>query len=469
MTAYIDFIEEKSRRSPKIGMTEIPQLCTALKPFQQTIVNWALRRGRAALFEGTGLGKTLQSLSWARAVANHEQGPVIVFTPLAVAEQTVDEAYKFGIEGVAYAEDTDDIISDIVVTNYERMDKFNLDNFCAVNLDESGILKSKDGATRKALTEACQHMRWKLCCTATPAPNDYTELGQHAEFLDVMTAKEMLSMYFVHEGSIRANDDASSSSDGWRLKRHAQNDFWRWLASWSVVIRHPRDIGFDATEYDLPPIKYYEKLVSAEYKPIGGQLFPFHASTLSERISVRRDTADDRIKAAVEVVNSKLNEPWLIWCNLNTEADGIEKLLPFAQQVAGRDKVEQKIERLLGFKKGAPLHLVSKPSIAGHGMNYQHCANMVFVGLTDSFEQVYQAVRRCWRFGQNKEVNVHFVVSELEGNVIANIKRKEADHDRMHEAMASHMRDLMKEELFGSKLTASSYKPKQILEIPAWL
>lgn len=469
---YAEFLESKAIVAKPTGLRRIPKLPSAMKPFQKALTGWALKRGRAALFEGTGLGKTLQQLAWARAVADHEGGSVLVLTPLAVAEQTVEEANKFSISGVSYAADKSQITTDIVVTNYERFEKFDIGSFCGIVLDESGIIKSSDGATREMLTDACRATQWKLCCTATPAPNDYAELGQHSEFLGVMSAKEMLSMFFVHDGSIRANDD-SQGVDGWRLKRHAAVDFWRWLASWSVMVRHPSDLGFDDPDYDLPPLNLMETVVNAEYKPIAGQLFPFMASTLSERIGVRRDTAPERVAAAVKIVSTEPNEAWLIWCNLNSEADMIEAALPGALQVAGRHPVDTKVQRLLGFKKGRPPILVSKPSLAGHGMNWQHCSRMVFVGLTDSFEQVYQAVRRCWRFGQLHPVDVHFVVSELEGNVVANIKRKEAAFDEMLDRMADHMRDLMRDlmrdQVIGAHRKSTSYKPQKTMEVPLWM
>lgn len=465
--SYDDFLEGKAIRSKSFGMEKPGRLPASLKPFQAAIVRWALRKGRAALFEGTGLGKTLQQLSWADAVAKREKSQILLLTPLAVAQQTVQEAAKFGVSGVAYAQDGASAKGRIVVTNYERFDRFKMGDFAGIVLDESGIIKSQDGSTRAELTDACSDVPWRLCCTATPAPNDYAELGQHAEFLGVMTAKEMLAMFFVHDGSIRANDD-SAGSDGWRLKRHAERDFWRWLASWAVAIRHPADLGFDAPEYDLPPLHMHETIVRAEMKPMAGQLFPFMASTLGERIGVRRDTAGDRIKAAAEIVAKKPDEPWLVWCNLNSEADGIEAAIPTALQVAGRHDPSLKVERLLGFKEGKPPILVSKPSLAGHGMNWQHCAHMVFVGLTDSFEQVYQAIRRCYRFGQTRDVYVHFVTSELEGNVLANIRRKEAAFNMMLERMAEHMRDLMKEEVSG-RAAKNPYNPKIKMEIPAWL
>ena len=469
---YSEFLETKAPSDSPTGLRRIPKLPSALKPFQQDIVKWALKRGRAALFEGTGLGKTVQQLAWARAVSNAEKAPILVLTPLAVAEQTVAEAERFGIKSVAYAADKSRITTDIVVTNYERFGRFDISQFSGVVLDESGIIKSHDGKTRTELTDACRDLRWRLCCTATPAPNDYAELGQHAEFLGVMSAKEMLSMFFVHDGSIRANDD-TQGADGWRLKRHAAKDFWKWLASWSVVIRHPRDIGHDEPGYDLPPLTFDETIVRAKMEPMAGMLFPFMAQTLSERIGVRRDTAADRVRAAVDVVLREPSEPWLIWCNLNSEADEIESILRKsghdALQVAGRHEIAVKVERLLGFKTGKPLHLISKPSLAGHGMNWQHCNRMVFVGLTDSFEQIYQAVRRCWRFGQTKPVNVHFVVSELEGNVVANVRRKEDAFDKMLDAMAGHMSELTKTNLRGRGSKRTAYEPNIPMELPTWI
>lgn len=358
MNAYADFITNKSPRDAPSGMKVIPALPDALKPFQKPIVGWALRRGRAALFESTGLGKTAQQLAWARAVADHEQDRVLILTPLAVAEQTIAEAQKFGVGNVAYAADDSKITSDIVVTNYERFDHFDISRFCGIVCDESGILKSHDGKTRAMLTEACADLPWRLCCTATPAPNDYTELGQHSEFLGVMRAAEMLSMFFVHDGSIRANADAGG--DGWRLKRHAQQDFWRWLASWSVMIRSPADLGFDGSEYVLPELRYHQVTVPAEYTPTAGMLFPIEANTLSERIGVRRDSVEARVDAAVRIVEREPEEPWLVWCHLNAEADAIAARLDKALQVKGSDSVGVKVERLLGFKKGNPLHLISK-------------------------------------------------------------------------------------------------------------
>lgn len=473
--AYSEFLTRKVRRIEATGLRRLPTLCSSLKPFQRDVVGWALKLGRAALFEGTGLGKTIQQLSWASAVSAFEQAPILVLTPLAVAEQTVAEAARFGIAKVAYAASGSVASGNIVVTNYERFDRFNMADFAGIVLDESGIIKSQDGKLRAELTDACRKLRWRLACTATPAPNDYTELGQHAEFLGAMTAKEMLATFFVHDGSIRADGNPTSSSDGWRLKRHAEKDFWAWVSSWAAVIRNPRDLGYSEPGYDLPKLEFFETLVRAEHvAPEPGTFFPSRATTLGERIRVRRQTAGERVRAAAKIVLREPDEPWLIWCNLNSEADEIEALLSAAglsvAQVAGRHDAATKVERLLGFKQGAPLDLISKPSIAGHGMNWQHCARMVIVGLTDSFEQIYQAARRCWRFGQTRPVHVHFVVSELEGAVAANIRRKEAAYDYMLNAMSGHTKDLVRAQLQeATRGTVASYQPTTIMEIPPWL
>lgn len=465
---YETFLKEKSITAIASGVAEVPDLSPFLKPFQRAIATWALRRGCAAIFAGTGLGKTLIQLQWAKSVVLLTGMPVLILCQLAVAEQTVAEAVKFDILGVAYAKDQASADTDIVVTNYERFEKFSIKLFAGIVLDESGIIKSSDGKTRKMLTEACRLVPWRLCCSATPAPNDYTELGQHAEFLGVMDAKEMLAMFFVHDGSIRAGD-ATQGNDGWRMKRHAAKDFWRWLASWSVMVRHPRDLGFDEVGYDLPPLNLYQVTVAAEYRPTAGQLFPMAASTLAERIGVRRDTASERVAKAAEIIMQEPAEPWLIWCNLNSEADAIERLLPNALQVAGKHPIETKIERLLGFKSGKPLMLVSKGSIAGHGLNYQHCARMIMVGLTDSFEQVYQCIRRCWRFGQTRPVEVYFVASELEGAVVANLKHKEQAFELMLDAMSEHMCDLMRENVIGGRNATTYREPHIPMKVPAWL
>jgi hypothetical protein len=463
---YHEFLAQKVRIAPPVGFEPLASLMpAAIKPFQRDIVTWACRRGRAAVFAGTGLGKTIQELTWAQQVCAHTGGRVLLFTPLAVAEQTVAEAVKFGVEGVSYAKDEASAHSPIVVTNYDRRQHFDPDDFAGVVLDESGIIKDHDSRTRMDLTESCRNVPYLFCGSATPAPNDWTELGQHAEFLGVMSAKEMMSMYFVHEGSVRANGE-----EDWRLKRHAAADFWRWVASWSVMIRHPRDLGYDDLGYDLPPLDMRQVTVKVDIRPTtDGMLFQLPASTLQERVSARRDSVSERVAEAARMVATAPGEPWLIWCNLNAEADALVKAIPGAVNVQGSDAPEVKAKRLLGFSRGEPRILVSKPSIAGRGMNWQHCNRMIFVGLNDSFEQLFQAVRRCWRFGQSKPVTAYLIASEMEGAVVANLRAKEAKYEAMAEAMVEHMRDLSTAAVRGGRVSASTYNPNQIMEVPSWL
>lgn len=465
--SYSEFLAAKTAYLPPAGLTDIQALPTALKPFQRDIVTWALRRGRAAVFAGTGLGKTLMQLSWARAVADVTGERIILFAPLGVAFQTVEEAAKWGIQGVAYAKDQASAKSQIVVTNYDRRDNFDISAFVGIVLDESSIIKSDDSATRKELIETAQSVLYRLCCTATPAPNDWTELGNHSEFLGVMSAKEMLSMYFVHDGSIRAG---AADSDEWRLKRHATRDFWKWVASWAVMIRDPNEFGYDEPGYKLPPLDIKQITVPADYAPSSVGLFPMEARTLSERIGVRRDTVDARVAAAAAIINADPDHSWLVWCNLNTEGDALEKAIPGSVNVQGSDLTALKESRLLGFAHGDHRILISKPKLAGFGMNFQVCHKVLFVGLNDSFEQLFQAIRRCWRFGQTETVTAYMIASELEGAVVANLRAKEQKYEKMAAAMAEQMQEFCATELKIHKSSGRVIRDaKQKMEIPSWL
>ena len=648
---YATFLSQKSPSDRPSGLKQIPPLNPKLKPFQRAPTEWALRRGRAALFEDTGLGKTLQQLEWARIVSEHEQAPILGLTPLAVAEQTVAEAAKFGIDGVTYAWSQGSMQSNITITNYDRLHLFDPSIFAGVFLDESSIIKSHDSKTRATMIETFRDTPWKLCCSATPAPNDYTELGNHAEFLNVMTEKEMLSMFFVHDGSVRAHAGASE----WRLKRHAEQDFWRWLSSWAAVIRSPADLGFDEPGYILPRLIHHQINVEVEYKPQGGMLFPMEARTMSERLSVRRDSIDARTGAALQIIcksiignilsrscyqtkprndaaprggsdmrpiqsdepptrkpplpiddprpEKLINEPitspirknsnqelqikesatmpldapnilqiqnteikssnkpkflqnenehqdselqknnmmpswlnraagaqyaaekmeilpadrymlttatkpasfedssvptailasgnlemmltylkrqsstcwnpkdrWIVWCQLNKEQDRIaDKLGDLCFSVYGTLPNDEKKKRVHRWLAGERPVLVSKVMICGFGMNFQICSNMVFVGLNDSFEQLYQAKRRCWRYGQTEPVHVYMIASELEGAVVANLERKEREFEEMQANMAIHMRDLVRAEVLGERRVTGAYAPSVRMEAPQWL
>lgn len=469
MSSYDDFLTRKAIVAPPSGFEPASPWPDAIKMFQKDIATWSCRRGRSAVFAGTGLGKTIEEMSWGRQVCGHTGGQVLLFAPLAVAEQIVQvEAPKFGFAGeVSYAADEGDIKTAITVTNYERREKFDLSQFAGIALDESGCIKDHDSRTRLELTEACRETPYLLCASATPAPNDYTELGQHAEFLGVMSAKEMLATFFVHEGSMRANKAIETD---WRLKRHAEQDFWRWLASWAVMIRHPRDLGYEEPGYDLPPLHIEQVTVAVEHRPEEtGMLFAAPAQTLQERLGARRESIAERVAAAAALVAAEPNEQWLIWCGLNDEAAALAKAIPGAVNVQGSDSVDFKVRNLLGFTHGEPFNLVSKSSIAGRGMNYQHCARQIFCGLNDSFEQLFQAIRRTWRFGQTREVKCYLIASEREGAVVANLKRKEAQYERMAEAMAGHMKDLCKQQIRSAGRTTTPYNPTVRMRLPKWL
>lgn len=408
---------------------------------------------------------TLIELTWAQQVVEKTQGRVLLFTPLAVAEQTVQEAAKFGIRGVSYAPDGNAISTVITVTNYDRRDKFDLDDFAGIICDESGILKSHESKTRLELTAAVRDTPYLLCGSATPAPNDWTELGQHSEFLGVMSAKEMLAMFFVHEGSVRAD----ATKEDWRLKGHAQDEFWRWVASWAVMIRHPRDLGYGEPGYDLPPLNVEQITVKVDWEPSDGELFAREAQTLQERQGARRNSIAERVDAASKLIAAKPFEPWLIWCGLNDEADAIVQAVPGTVNVEGKNSTEFKIANLLGFCKGEPLRLATKGKIAGRGMNWQHCRNMIYLGLNDSFEQLFQGIRRCWRFGQVGTVNVYLIASELEGAVVKNLQAKERKYEAMAEAMAGHMKELTRTAVRGGRISTTAYEPKQTMRLPKWL
>lgn len=385
----------------------------ALFPFQRHIVRWALRIGKAALFEETGLGKTGQQLEWARHVHLQTGRDVLIFAPLAVAEQTKREAAKLLGMDIAVCRTQADVQPGVNITNYEMLSHFDTGAFAGVVIDEASILKSYDGKTRKALTDFAADIPYRLVATATPAPNDVTEIANYAEFLGVMSGKEILALFFTQDGNTAHN---------FRLKGHAKGDFYTWLASWAVALRKPSDLGFDDTGYDLPPLTIEQH--TTEGRVLEGRLFAVEAQTLSERQQARRESVDERVQMCADLVNAS-TEPWIVWCGLNSESAALANAIPDAVEVTGSDSAEHKAKAMLDFSEGRIRVLVSKSSICGWGMNWQHCRNVAFVGISDSWEQYYQAIRRCWRFGQERPVTAHVIVSETEGAVVANIERKE--------------------------------------------
>lgn len=422
------------------------ELNPRLFPFQRALVRWALARGRAAIFADTGLGKTAMQVEWVHRVVQHTGRPALVLAPLSVAHQTVAEAAKFGITA-SYHRTQPANPSGILITNYEMMARFDLSAFVAVVLDESSILKAHDGKTRTAILEACARVPYRLSCTATPSPNDYMELGNQAEFVGVMSRTEMLSMFFTHDGG-----DTSQ----WRLKGHGETKFWEWLATWAVVIRKPSDLGFLDDGYDLPPLRIIEHVVESPADN-GGDLFGTPAVSLNEQRAAKRASLPARVEACAALVNRD-DDPWLVWCHMNAESDALGKAIPDGKTVSGSDPIEHKEIVMDEFSDDALRVLISKPSICGFGMNWQHCANVAFVGLDHSFEQFYQAIRRCWRFGQTRPVTVHVFLSEQERAILDNIKRKETAHNEMSARMVDHMRKLMREKVMGTRIERASYE-----------
>lgn len=623
MTDYDDFVRSKRRAEVATGHKP-GELNPHLFDFQHAIVSWAVRRGRAAIFADTGLGKTLMQLSWADEVASHTGGVVLILAPLAVSEQTIEQGRTFGIglQRVPHGQAPD--APGVWITNYERMDVIDFAELTGIVLDESSILKAHNGKTRTAIIEASQRVPYRLSCTATPSPNDFDELGNQCEFLGVMTRTEMLATYFV-------NDTGDTGT--WRLKGWGASKFWEWMGTWSVVLRNPTDLGFDGSRYILPAPEYFEHVVQTEQ--LGDELFARPAQTMLERRKAQRDSIENRCKALADVVNADTSEPWLIWTHLNDEADMLAELIPGAVNVQGSDSPEFKVaasrwfcyddslqndkefcdklstteKELLGWTQkkkldastcaittqetkkssgqgrkknaisttllensdtqltqklsvkreplpllgvqptqknanpsesrstallemttigcsfsktdaarfvGQEVHvtqeaddstsitatqaewcegscaahaiselgsfqtttkgcnqqqptcstmaprmgrvLISKARMFGYGLNFQHCARMAFVGLDDSFEKFYQAVRRCYRFGQKRNVHVHVFTAENEGQILANIKRKELQHHEMSENMVEHMKDIMNKELAGTENVVEAYR-----------
>jgi DNA modification methylase len=439
---YDQFLEQKTLTIPQCGLDEVPELNPQLFEFQKDIVGWALKRGRAAIFADCGMGKTPMQLEWAR----HIPGNVLILAPLAVATQTVHEGEKFGVS-VKYCRDQSQVQPGITITNYEMLSHFDPDHFTGVVLDESSILKSYDGKTRTAILDAFKRTPYRLACTATPAPNDYMELGNHAEFVGSMSRVEMLSMFFVHDGG---------ETQQWRLKGHAEDSFWRWMASWSVMVRKPSDLGYNDGAFKLPKFTMHEHVIRIE-KATDGYLFALEAATLQDRIAARRESVADRVLETAALVNAS-DQPWIVWCNLNSESDALRKAIPDAIEMRGSQTAEEKEAAILSFLDGTARVLISKSSMAGFGLNFQHCAHMAFVGLSDSWESFYQSVRRCYRFGQLREVNVHIIIASTEGAVLKNIKEKDAAADEMAEQIVEHMRAEMKANITGTKRMTNKYE-----------
>jgi len=464
MNDYDAFVTSKLSTVPATGLPSVPDLHPSLFPFQRDLVSWALRRGRAALFADTGLGKTRQELEWARCVAEHTGERVLILAPLAVGAQTVREASAIGVAArqVRYGADVEGADERIVVTNYDRLHHFDDCVFSGVVLDEASIIKSHDSKTLARLLERFAATPFKLSATATPSPNDYTELGTQAQFLGVCTRTEMLSEYFIHDGG---------STQDWRIKGHARGAFWRWVSTWGALVRRPSDLGYDDGGYDLPPLVVTQHTIPADPEHVKSQglLFAEPAKTLTERRAARKSTIDHRVRECAELVMREKGEPWIIWCELNAESDALAEAIPGAVEIRGSDDALLKESRLVAFSAGEIRVLITKAKMTGYGLNWQHAARMAFVGASDSFESTYQAIRRCWRFGQRRTVETHFFASELEGAVVENLRRKERDAKAMAETLSAETREAVRAEVRGLTRETNDYAPRVAMTRPAWL
>lgn len=453
---YQDFLRRKSQSGADSGFEPL-WLPDFLKPFQANRVEWAIRKGRAALFEDCGLGKTIQGLVLATNVSRKTRKPVLYLTPIAVGSQTIREAEKFGIEA-AISRDGTLTSKHIVVTNYERLHYFTPSDFSGVVCDESGAIKNFRGVRSGAVTSFMRKVPYRLLQTATAAPNDFIELGTSSEALGYLGHMDMLNRFFKNDLNNSAQGRMRGEVIKWRLKGHAELPFWRWVCSWASAVRKPSDLGFDDDGYILPALNEVEHLVEANTLP-EGFLFALPAAGLKEQRDEIRRTIQERCEKAASLVNHT-GQPSIVWCNLNDEGDLLERMIPDAVQVSGRDSDDSKEDKLIAFAEGKARILITKQKIAGWGMNWQHCNHMVEFP-THSYEAYYQKVRRCWRFGQQRPVTVDIVTTEGQQGIMSNLRRKSEQADQMFSRLVECMNDAQ-----GIKVVNPYTKP---INLPAWL
>lgn len=430
MDEYLGFLASKAPAPATVGIDVMPDIGGHLFDYQAACAEFHLRQGRSALFLDTGLGKTIVELEFSHHAAEATNGRALILTPLAVARQFEREAAKFGYEAKVIR-DQSEVEDGISICNYDRLDKIDSSAFGSVTLDEASILKAIGGKTAAAIMAAFHGCRFKLSATATPAPNDHMELGQQSEFCQVMAGVEMLSSFFIN--------DASTASQQWRIKRHAETAFWDWMASWSRMAETPEDLGFDGSRFVLPEMEVIRHRVFGDLRPAEGSLFAGDVSATGMH-DAKRQTAKARAEMVAAVVAADSDEPWVVWCDTDYEADALRASISGASEVRGSHPIDRKEETLAAFATGDIRVLITKPSVAGYGLNWQHCARMAFAGRSFSYELWYQAIRRCWRFGQTRQVQVHLVVAEGEQQIGRVIDRKSADHTRMKRAMAAAMK-----------------------------
>lgn len=451
---YQEFLKTKEYHYENTGFDiDIADLNSNLFDFQKQIVKWALKKGRCALFLDTGLGKTICQLEFANRVCKKENGKALILAPLAVSRQTKSEGEKFGIE-VNICRTQSDVKDGINITNYEMLKHFNPDEFICVVLDESSILKASLGKMSNDIIDIFRFTKYKLACTATPSPNDYTEFGNHCEFLSIMSRTEMLATFFIND----------AKEGQWRMKSHAESKFWEWLASWAMVVKNPKDIGYPDDRYNLPKLNISHIIVDS--KVTKGQLIPSVAKSLQERRQARKDSIIDRVNVVGNLIKGM--DSCLIWVDYNDESAYVKKSFNITE-VKGADTDDHKENSMIGFANGDIKFLVSKPSICGFGMNFQKCHNMIFCGISDSYEKFYQAVRRCYRFGQENEVNVYVIISRRELSVLNNIKKKQEQHDKMSYEMVERTSEILKNEIHSTTKITEDYTADLSVVLPIWL
>ena len=457
MTSYDEFLASKRVLAPSVGFTvDRTTLNPNLFTWQADVTQWALEKGKAALLQATGTGKTIQELSWSDQVCRRADGDVLLLAPLCVSLQTHNEGIKFGIP-TTLCRTQDDVKPGINITNYEMLDHFTTSHFKGVVLDESSRIKDFTSKSATTLIQKFSGTPYKLCGSATPAPNDHAELGTHAEFLDVMTRSQMLAMFFEHDGG---------QTSKWDLKGHARKPFWHWMASWAVCLNLPSDLGYPDDGYILPPLNMQEHIVSVDHSiATEGMLFRCPDLSATGLHKELRLTIADRARTVAELVMSNPDEQWLLWCNTDYEADAVKKALPGVVEIRGSHTIAKKEEAITGFLNGSIKWLLSKATIFGLGLNLQCCHNMAFVGMSYSFEQVWQAIRRCWRFGQTHPVNAHIVVAETEGKVLEAQKRKQRNFEELQAGMVGAMRI----EQLKARRGNTKYDHNKTMTIPDWL
>lgn len=452
---YHELIARKKTMAKAAGF-EPGELHSSLKPHQRHSVEFALRQGRAALFLDTGLGKTFCALEWGRAVVEKTGKPVLMLAPLAVGPQHEREADRWGIDAKYVRGDADMSAARIWITNYEQLKHIDCSHFAGVILDESSILKSFTGKTTRQLIETFQNTPYRLACTATPAPNDHTELGTHAEFLGIMRREDMLVRWFIHD---------SADTGEWRLKKPAINDFWAWVATWARMISKPSDIGANDDGYDLHPLDIQKHVIEADVSEDTGEfLFRIPNTSATSIHDEKRRTIEDRADQLAQIVSQEPDEPWVIWCDTDYEQDALVSRIGGFVDVRGSQKPEQKEAGLVAFSTGQVRGIITKPSIAGFGLNWQHCARVGFVGLSFSYESFYQAIRRCWRFGQVRPVQCHIVMADTERAIYDVVTRKQGDHNQMKRQMMAAMKRAS-----APRLRLPEYVPDHIAPLPEWL